>query len=227
MNHNIFKDLIPSYIENLTSEETNKLMEKHMEQCEECREYFREMQDDLLIERTSEQKDDKRNIDYLKKVRSKNRKKIFVITGSLLALFLILTIGYHFLFTHMWLADDNNVQTSFQQQDNTVTLTFQSKKDNRYLLAMEQRGGQGYTDLITIYENWNILADKKWNIHSKLAINLQDGTDVTYTFLDENTLLLNNGEEKKLTDDDKIEIQYKNHSEEIRLKDLYHAENQN
>jgi hypothetical protein len=227
MDHNIFKDLVPSYIENLTSEETNRLMEKHMEQCEECLEYFKEMQEDLLIERANEQKDEKRSIDYLKKIRSKNRKKIFVITGSLLAFFLILTFGYHLLFVHMWIADDSNVQTSFQKQDNTVTLTFQSKKDNRYLLAMERQVSQGYTDLITIYENWNILADKKWNIHSNLAKSQQDGTDITYTFLDENTLLLDNGEEKKLTDDDKIIIQYKDRSEEIRLKDLYHIEKQN
>lgn len=221
MNHNVFKDLVPSYIENLTSEETNRLMEKHMEKCEECREYFKEMQEEVLIERTHEQKDEKRNVDYLKKIRSKNRKKIFTITGSLLALFLILSIGYYFLFVHMWIADENNVQTSIEQQANTVTLTFQSKKDNRYLLAVEQQGSKGYTNLITIYENWNILADKKWNIHSELVIARQDGTDIIYTFLDENTLLLNNGEEKKLTDEDKIEIQYKDHSEEIRLKDLY------
>ena len=227
MNHNVFKDLVPSYIENLTSEETNRLMEKHMEQCGGCREYFKEMQEDLLIERKNEQKDEKRSIDYLKRIRSKNRKKIFFITGSLLAFFLILTIGYHFLFVHMWIADDSNVLTSIQKQDNTVTLTFQSKKDNRYLLAMKRQVSEGYTDLITIYENWNILADKKWNIHSELAISRQDGTDVTYTFLDENTLLLDNGEEKKLTDDDKIIIQYKDRSEEIRLKDLYHIEKQN
>ncbi|GGP16962.1 zf-HC2 domain-containing protein [Oceanobacillus neutriphilus] len=227
MDHNVFKDLVPSYIENLTSEETNKLMEEHMEQCEECREYLEDMQEDLLTDRTNEQKDEKRNIDYLKKVRSKNRKKIFVITGSLLALFLVLAIGYHFLFVHMWIADESNVQTSIQQQDNTVTLTFQSKKDNRYLLAIEQQSSKNYTDLINIYENWNILADKKWNIHYELAAAQQGGTDITYTFIDENTLLLDNGEEKKLTDDDKIEIQYKDHSEEIRLKDLYHAEKQN
>ncbi|WP_077601489.1 zf-HC2 domain-containing protein [Oceanobacillus sojae] len=226
MDHNVFKDLVPSYIENLTSEETNRLMEKHMEQCAECREYFKEMQGDLLIGHTKEQKNEKRNIDYLKKVRSKNRKKIFVITGSLLALFLVLAIGYHFLFVHMWIADDSNVETSIQQQDNIVTLTFQSKKDNRYLLAIEQQSSQNYTDLIIIYENWNILADKKWNIHSELAAAQQGGTDITYTFLNENTLLLDNGEEKKLTEDDKIKIQYKDHSEEILLKDLYHAEKQ-
>lgn len=31
MNHSVFRDLVPSYIENLTREETNKQIEKHME----------------------------------------------------------------------------------------------------------------------------------------------------------------------------------------------------
>ncbi|MFD1168592.1 zf-HC2 domain-containing protein [Oceanobacillus caeni] len=225
MNHDVFKDLVPSYMENLTSEETNRQMQKHMEQCDDCREYVKGMQEDFLIERTNEQKDQKRNIDYFKKIRSKNRKKIFTVAGSLLGLFLIISIGYYFLFVHMWIADENNVQTTVQKQNNIATLNFKSKKDNRYLLAMEQQENQDYTDLIIIYENWNIFADKNWNIHSELAIAQQGGTDITYTFLDENTLLLPNGKEKKLTDEDKITIQYKDSTEEIRLKDLYRAGN--
>ena len=88
MNHSVFRDLIPGYIENLTSEETNKQIEKHMEQCEDCRQYVKDMQEDLLIERTHEQKKTKKNIDFFKKVRSKNRKKIFIIVGSLLSIFI-------------------------------------------------------------------------------------------------------------------------------------------
>ena len=56
---------------------------------------------------------------------------------------------------------------------------------------------------------------------SELAKSHRDGVNITYTFLDENTLLLNNGEEKELSDEDKIKIQFKNNTEEIRLKDLY------
>lgn len=227
MNHSVFKDLVPSYIENLTSDETNKQMEEHMEQCAECREYFKEMQEDLIVEHTHEQKDEKRNIDYLKKVRSKNRRKIFMITGSLLALFLLLSIGYYFLFVHMWIADENNVETTIQQQNQTTTLTFQSKNDNRYLLAMLQPGDKEYIDTIIIYENWNILADTKLNYFSEVASDRQNGSEITYTFLDENTLLLPDGTEKKLTEEDIIHIQYKDRTKEIQLKDLYNAENNN
>ena len=212
MNHSVFKDLVPSYIENLTSEETNRQIEKHLEQCESCRKYLNEMQEDLLLESVHEQKNEKRNIDFLKKVRSKNRKKIFIIAGSLLSIFLILSIGSFFIFAHMWLADEKDVQTTVQQQGTAVTLSFQTKNSNRYLLSMAHRG-QKYVYEIIMYE--------KWNDFSEPARILKDGSNVTFTFSDENTLLLGNGEEKQLTGEEKILIQYKNSTEEIRLKDLY------
>ncbi|MCG7337567.1 zf-HC2 domain-containing protein [Sporosarcina sp. ACRSM] len=208
MNHSVFRDLVPSYIENLTSEETNRQIEKHLEQCESCRKYLHDMQEDLLLDSLHEQKNEKRNIDFLKKVRAKNRKKIFITIGFLLSIF----IGCFFLFTSMWIADEKDVQTTIQQQGTTVTLSFQTKNNNRYLLAMEQ-WNQNYIDEIIIYE--------KWNDFSEPARLFKDGSHVTFTFLDENTLLLYGGEEKKLTDEDKIHIRYKNSTEEIRLKDLY------
>ncbi|WP_342578469.1 zf-HC2 domain-containing protein [Psychrobacillus sp. FSL K6-2843] len=211
MNHSVFRDLVPSYIENLTSEETNNEIEKHMEQCEDCRQYVKEMQEDLLVEHTDEKKKEEKGIDYFKKVRSKNRKKIFIIVGSLLSIF----IGCFFFFDQMWIANEKNVQTSIKQQGTMVTLSFQTKNDNRYILPMSFRG-QKYIYEIIIYEKWNDL--------SKPASIFKDGSPVTFTFLDANTLILDNGEEMKLTDEDKILIQYKNSTEEIRLKDLYDPE---
>ncbi|MFJ7954329.1 zf-HC2 domain-containing protein [Lysinibacillus sp. NPDC096418] len=212
MNHSVFRDLVPSYIENLTSEETNKQIENHMEQCENCRQYVKDMQEDLLVERNHEQKKEEKNVDYLKKVRSKNRKKIFIIVGSLLSIF----IGVFFFFDQMWIADEDDIQTTVQQQGTTVTLSFKTKNNHRYVLPMSILY-QNSIDEIIIYE--------KWNDFSEPARILEDGSNVTVTFLDENTLILFDGEEKKLTDEDKITIRYKNSTEEIKLKDLYNPKN--
>ena len=212
MNHSVFRDLIPVYIENLTSEETNKQIEKHMEQCEDCRQYVKDMQEDLLITDTHEQKKEKRNIDFLKKVRSKNRKKIFIIVGALLSIF----IGFFFFFDQRWIADEKDIQTTIQQQGTTVTLSFKTKNDNRFVIPMSI-WDQNSIDEIIIYE--------KWDDFTELSKLVKDGSPVTFTFLDENTLIWD-GEEKKLTDEDKITIRYKNSIEEIRLKDLYNPENE-
>ncbi len=40
MNCNIIKDLIPSYIDGLLSDESKKLVDNHIESCEECKKYI-------------------------------------------------------------------------------------------------------------------------------------------------------------------------------------------
>lgn len=216
MNHSVFRDLAPNYIDNLTSEETNRLIEEHLKQCEDCRKYLDEMREDLLLEGNDEGKKEKRNIDYFKKVRSKNKKKTLTIVGSLLSVFVILFISFYIIVAHMWIADEADVEMVVKQQDNTITMTFNTNNNNRYILAVNT-GKDIYNNDIVVYE--------KWNDFSEVSKLIKDGSNITYTFLDENTLLLPNDEEKTLTDEDKIYIKYKNNTEEIILKDLYNMKN--
>ena len=216
MNHDIFRDLVPSYIENLTSKETNRQMEKHMEQCKDCRKYLDEMQEELYSVSVQKQTIEDRDIDYLKKIRTKNRKKVITIVASLISIFLILVLGYYLIFIRMWIADANDVQTTIQNQGTTVTLSFKSKSDDRHLLIRQEELNQDYVD-------WMIVYEKRRDFST--PANLNDGIEITYTFLDENTLLLDNGKVKKLSDEDKVYIQFKDKTEEIAVKDLYHLEN--
>ncbi|PAQ13714.1 hypothetical protein CD798_13660 [Bacillaceae bacterium SAOS 7] len=215
MNHSVFKDLAPSYIENLTSEETNREIERHLAQCEECRKYLHDMQEDLLVERKNERKKEERNINFFKKVQSRQRKKMANIIISLLSVLLLLIFSYYFLFIRMWIADTSDVQTTVQKRGTTVTLSFQSKNEGRYLLARDEAINEEYIDWIIIYEKRDDFTT---------PVNLKKSMKVTYTFLDENTLLLDNGEQRKLTAEDKITIQYKDRTEEIAVKDLYVSE---
>ncbi|QTD39521.1 zf-HC2 domain-containing protein [Sporosarcina sp. Te-1] len=215
MNHHVFKDLVPSYLDNLTSEETKRLMEEHMLDCEDCREYLKEMQEELSVESTEEQKIEKRNIDYFKKVKSKNKKKMFTIVGSLLSIFLVIGVGWYIIFVHMWIVKEKDVELAIAQQDQTVTLSFQTKHDKRFIIPIEHSGAD--SNMIVVYE--------KWNDFSEASNLLKDGSNVRFTFLDENTLLLHNGKERKLTEKDKLYIKYKDRTEEIVLKDLYKPQN--
>jgi hypothetical protein len=215
MEHNVFKDLSPAYIDQLTSKETNKQMETHMAQCEDCRNYLSAMKEDIIRESINEQEKDHNSIDYLKKVRSKNRKKILVIVSSLLSVFLLLTIVYYFLFVNMWLANTDHVETNIDNQDGTVTLSFKPKKEDHYLLTImkSEISNEGYIHSIFVYE--------KRDDFSTSATILKDGTSYTFTFLDENTLLLDNGEKQKINGKDKISIHYKDKTEEVFIQDLY------
>ena len=67
----VVRDLLPSYADGLVSEESREAVERHMETCTDCREALRQMQEpaDTSTEQTHE-------IDYLKKVRQKSRKRM-------------------------------------------------------------------------------------------------------------------------------------------------------
>lgn len=212
MNHDVFKDLAPNYIDHLTSSETNELMENHLEKCEECRNYLDHMRENYLLENREEKKNEKKDIDYMKKVRLKNKKKIYTITGILVSIFAAILIGGYIIIAHMWLANEEDIKISVQQQGALVSLSFETKNNNRYLLPMEVFS-EVYPSDILVYE--------KWNDFSETATYLKDKSSVTYTFIDENTLLSYDGKKIKLTDKDKIHIKYKDHTEEILLNKLY------
>lgn len=79
----VVQDLLPSYVDGLTSDVSNQAVEQHLKTCESCRNLFSEMREPMNGEDVSEindgQKADSKKlseIDYLKKIRSKNRMRI-------------------------------------------------------------------------------------------------------------------------------------------------------
>ncbi len=80
----IIRDLFPSYIEKLTSEESNREVEEHIAECKECARVLREMSGDEE-DITPQIKE----IDFLKKNRKKNR---LVIASSIISVLLVIAI---------------------------------------------------------------------------------------------------------------------------------------
>ncbi len=82
----LVEDLMPSYIDSLTSEVTNKAVREHLSQCEKCKAKL-----DTMSEPCSEDKiqQEKKEIDFLKKARKRNIK---VIITSFISVVLIISI---------------------------------------------------------------------------------------------------------------------------------------
>lgn len=78
LNCEIIEDLLPSYIENLTNEFTNKSIENHLNKCKECEETFKLLSKEL---KCNEPKEIKNFQSFLRKVKIKN-----IILGSILAI---------------------------------------------------------------------------------------------------------------------------------------------
>ena len=63
----IVQDLLPNYLEKVTTEETNKFIKDHIDQCNECNEVCNSMQENIEVKKLETNEE----INYLKKFRIK------------------------------------------------------------------------------------------------------------------------------------------------------------
>ena len=79
---------MPTYIDNLTSKESNEYVENHLKECKECTNYFNEMKSKIELDKTGTVKQE---IDYMKKAKKKMNigKKRLTIKGLLIVISLI------------------------------------------------------------------------------------------------------------------------------------------
>ncbi len=84
----IIQDLLPSYIDGLTCEKTNAVIEEHLAGCEKCRKVLASMKgaSEEIPEITRE---DKKAIDFLKKNKKRNRR---ILIGSIVSALLLVLI---------------------------------------------------------------------------------------------------------------------------------------
>ena len=84
----IVQDLLPSYIERLTEEETNKYIESHLKECKECSTVLEKMQKELTVDKEKEQY--KKETNYLKKYNKKlNGLRIIISIVILICIFML------------------------------------------------------------------------------------------------------------------------------------------
>ena len=95
----IIRDLLPLYIDNLTSEVSNEAIRSHLEECAECKKYYSEMNGEIETEETVEiNAEEQKDIDVLKTFRRMRRIGISVACGVVVVILLsVYLIGYHYI----------------------------------------------------------------------------------------------------------------------------------
>ncbi len=89
MKCDIVTDLLPLYIDKLTSQGSNEEIESHLKSCESCSRNYQEMTGSVdrivpIVDRSEVEK-----LDYLKKVRKKHRKTLVISISSILVVVII------------------------------------------------------------------------------------------------------------------------------------------
>lgn len=84
----MIQDLLPLYIDGLTSEESNQEIEKHLKNCKECQICYREMTGEIgnAVSITDEEI---KEIDLIKKVKKRNKIKR---AGVIISIFILVSI---------------------------------------------------------------------------------------------------------------------------------------
>ncbi len=111
----IIQDLLPSYCDKISSNETNLLVEEHLRSCSNCKQTLEQLNKDLHIESLNNQQEE---IDYLKGYRrNKKRSIIFAIVLSLIIIDVCFLI-YNYILSWIFMdkeydIDINNVNPEY------------------------------------------------------------------------------------------------------------------
>lgn len=120
MKCDIVRDLLPAYIEGLTSAASNEEIEKHLAGCGECRIFHSEMAGEI---REGVPVAGDKEVDCLKKVRLSYIRKAAIAAGGVVAGLLVL-IG---LFAVGFAVSSQDMDMTYEVKDNHLEIQFQLK----------------------------------------------------------------------------------------------------
>ncbi len=144
----IVQDLLPSYIEKLTSKDTNEYIEGHLKTCENCTNVYNDMKAEIKVNTTSP----KAEIDYMKKVRKKMRiaeKLLYII---LLLFIIFVLVFWREIFSFICYTDICNRYLKYQEE------VFETKKYSVY-----HKNNESYIDT---YKMPNLAVNKSRFLNS-------------------------------------------------------------
>lgn len=106
----IVQDILPNYIEQLTSEETNQYVEEHLNSCEECKNIYENMKSEMNL---NENKINNREVKYIKKFNNKMKILKLIIFIILLCVFIHIGKNMYIVTSLSRVAEKNTTNTNF------------------------------------------------------------------------------------------------------------------
>jgi len=184
-NCKIVQDLLPNYIEKLTNDETNKFVELHLNECEECKKVYNNMKKEL--EPKAEHRD-KREVKYIKKF-NKKLKVLKILLAVILIVYLVVIVSKFIIIKSMqgkikdYKGVTNYKTTMTTYRGDTLEKANIYHKDGKYLISVEFINGKDVRKIISTKEGNNYITSND----EKIAIlgGMPLGTaDKVYNYLE-------------------------------------------
>lgn len=178
----LVQDLLPSYIDGLTSDITNGAVREHISHCDKCKATLENMSQPCNEEKIT---NEKKEIDFLKKARKKN---IRVIISSLISVVLVIAIVFSSLpYLIKFNLDDSMVLCNLNVEGDTFNIS--ATADHKYARITDviyTLGNSGILDISfegrekTSLDNrtlftWSLTSDKVKSVIHQGKILWEDG----------------------------------------------------
>ena len=163
----LIRDLLPLYVDGLTSEASNREIKEHLETCGSCRERYERMKRELEGEGIAALAEETREIDYLKKVRRRGLRKMLLTAAGILAAVALAIFVKLFV---IGFPVDSYLITYMDVYEDTVRVggVFYGSAQcySRYRLAEQKDGTQKLVIYGTLPSPWN--RDGAFNLEAEL-----------------------------------------------------------
>lgn len=190
----IVQDLLPNYIEKVTTEETNNYIENHLKTCEECQKVYSSMTENLNTKPTVEEKE----VRYMK--RFHKQLKVLKIILLVIVLFFVFSIGRKTYILcslgHKWEKmnqelSNNYVERTIKYSNGTMMEIISYVKNQDYITTLNYFNTDGQKSKMTYYKKNNEklylleTKDKKFQFEGDRIITFQPGIsfDTTSYFI--------------------------------------------
>ena len=133
----VIRDLMPLYIDKLTSEETNEMIEEHLKDCGACQQFYEEMSVEMKTElKESIKPKEKEKLNYLKRIKKKTMLQAF-------AIFCTLGIAVGIFFATFGIG--------VSVEKNEVSIKEVETKEGNWELELELKNGEHF-DLVVVQD---------------------------------------------------------------------------
>jgi len=195
----IIKDLLPSYIDGLTSSESNLEIEEHRNNCPQCKEIFEQMKAEVRVEHTEYNKE------KIKPFKKLNRKvlKAVLITLTVCAL---AVVSYFYFFAFGWKVNSADMNIEYVYKDDKISFEFELT-DGRVLNFWSNRDVKNiHITTIKFTECFSSILDDRGEYPNKFSYGIHS-TDY-------------NGNKVQFTEDDCVILQFEDKTETFYLREI-------
>ena len=135
INCNIIRDLLPLYNDKITSKESNELIEEHLSQCEDCKNYYKEIKEDISNNLDLDEKNILKN--FLKQIKKK--RFIAIILTIIITIVIVLKSLDIFNKENLFIKDFNNELVTIEEnEDSSLTAIINTIDYSKCNVILEQ-----------------------------------------------------------------------------------------